>query len=287
MSSIESLSASQPQSVGPLQGQPEPIPAERLFDYIVCGIDNSERSREAARQAACLLAPDGSLHLRAVVDAAKSVRAESVVPSDPEGVVESLRLALAETVAEVRPSSSQLSKGCPATTLLHLLQEEQATLVALGAPHRGRAAGIVTGSVATVLLHEAPCSVLLARAPRSQRGSPERLVVGVDGSSQAAAAAAVARALRARFGAWLFSVAALGGKPIDQEQVGRQHRGVIFDARAPVDALLAAAESADLLVVGNRGLHGLRALGSVSERTAHLAPCSVLVVRGVEEDPSS
>jgi nucleotide-binding universal stress UspA family protein len=36
---------------------------------------------------------------------------------------------------------------------------------------------------------------------------------------------------------------------------------------------------ADLLVVGSRGLDGFRALGSVSERVAHEASCSVLVVR--------
>lgn len=34
-----------------------------------------------------------------------------------------------------------------------------------------------------------------------------------------------------------------------------------------------------LIVLGSRGLHGIRALGSVSERVAHRAPCSVLVVR--------
>jgi nucleotide-binding universal stress UspA family protein len=43
--------------------------------------------------------------------------------------------------------------------------------------------------------------------------------------------------------------------------------------------LLGAVEPSDLLVVGSRGLHGIRALGSVSERVAHKAPCSVLVVR--------
>jgi nucleotide-binding universal stress UspA family protein len=48
----------------------------------------------------------------------------------------------------------------------------------------------------------------------------------------------------------------------------------------PVDVLIAAAEGADLVVLGNRGLHGLAALGSVSERVAHHAPCSILVVRG-------
>jgi nucleotide-binding universal stress UspA family protein len=48
---------------------------------------------------------------------------------------------------------------------------------------------------------------------------------------------------------------------------------------APVPALVEAAACADLLVVGSRGLHGLRALGSVSERVAYQAGCSVLVVR--------
>jgi nucleotide-binding universal stress UspA family protein len=49
------------------------------------------------------------------------------------------------------------------------------------------------------------------------------------------------------------------------------------DGRAPVEALTSLGP--DLLVVGNRGLQGLRSLGSVSERVAHEAACSVLVVR--------
>jgi nucleotide-binding universal stress UspA family protein len=40
-----------------------------------------------------------------------------------------------------------------------------------------------------------------------------------------------------------------------------------------------AAGRADLVVVGSRGLRGLRALGSVSERVADGASCSTLVVR--------
>ena len=47
----------------------------------------------------------------------------------------------------------------------------------------------------------------------------------------------------------------------------------------PATALVAAAADADLLVVGSRGLHGFNALGSVSERVAHNARCSVLIVR--------
>jgi nucleotide-binding universal stress UspA family protein len=47
----------------------------------------------------------------------------------------------------------------------------------------------------------------------------------------------------------------------------------------PADALLAMAEEveADLIVVGNRGMTGMRRylLGSVADRVAHHAPCSV------------
>lgn len=41
----------------------------------------------------------------------------------------------------------------------------------------------------------------------------------------------------------------------------------------------ACRQVAHLAVVGSRGLHGVKALGSVSERVAHDAACSVLVVR--------
>jgi nucleotide-binding universal stress UspA family protein len=51
------------------------------------------------------------------------------------------------------------------------------------------------------------------------------------------------------------------------------------DAHAAVAALRDASREADLLVVGTRGLRGLAAVGSVSERVGHHAPCSVLVVK--------
>ena len=50
------------------------------------------------------------------------------------------------------------------------------------------------------------------------------------------------------------------------------------DDRDPVDALVAAGADSDIVVVGSRGLHGIRSLGSVSERAAHKSPSSVLVV---------
>ena len=60
-----------------------------------------------------------------------------------------------------------------------------------------------------------------------------------------------------------------------------------LDDRRPVEALVerAAEANADLLVVGSRGVHGMAALGSVSERVAHRAGCSVLVIREKDVKP--
>ena len=49
----------------------------------------------------------------------------------------------------------------------------------------------------------------------------------------------------------------------------------------PADALLEIAEreGADLIVVGNRGMHGVsRVLGSVPNKVSHRAQCHVLIV---------
>ena len=66
----------------------------------------------------------------------------------------------------------------------------------------------------------------------------------------------------------------LGVTPIREMAMGRPER-----------ALVAAAEreAVDLMVVGHRGIRGVRrVLGSVSEHVSHHAPCSVLVVRDAD-----
>ncbi len=49
----------------------------------------------------------------------------------------------------------------------------------------------------------------------------------------------------------------------------------------PADALIAVAREVDaeMIIVGNKGMHGARrVLGSVPDKVAHHAPCSVLIV---------
>jgi nucleotide-binding universal stress UspA family protein len=56
-------------------------------------------------------------------------------------------------------------------------------------------------------------------------------------------------------------------------------RGLLVEGAA-AEALLDAARTADLLVVGSRGLGGFRSLllGSISQQVAHHAPCPVVIV---------
>jgi hypothetical protein len=61
---------------------------------------------------------------------------------------------------------------------------------------------------------------------------------------------------------------ATGGKLVDLEPVWELTPYFVRDPGRPVETLVGLAATFDLLVVGSRGLHGVAALGSVSERVA-------------------
>ena len=115
---------------------------------------------------------------------------------------------------------------------------------------------------------------------RGRARIPQRIVVGVDGSPESEVAYGAARDLAERFGSHLRAIVDQGGKAVDLDLVRRiTSDGFRETMREPVRALVGASGVVDLVVIGSRGLHGLKALGSVSERVAHQAECSVLVVR--------
>ena len=131
-------------------------------------------------------------------------------------------------------------------------------------------------SVATRVLHNAPCSILLAR--RRSDLLPARIVVGTDGSAHATRAVHVAAELAQRLGVELRCVCARHDETGDLGDLPPCTEIVV--GRGAASALAAECSPDDLLVVGSGGRRGVRALGSTSERVAHEAPCSVLVVRG-------
>jgi nucleotide-binding universal stress UspA family protein len=147
------------------------------------------------------------------------------------------------------------------------------------------------------------------------------IVVGTDGSAHAQIAVDQAIALAAAFGSELHIVHAVHYRPRDPAAMDAAARAlqesnrdfdegdvVTADALAnanalgangqihapngdPADVLIAIAEAqaADLLVVGNRGMSGLRrfTLGNVPGRIAHRCPCNLLIVETVGQGEDS
>jgi nucleotide-binding universal stress UspA family protein len=249
-----------------------------IFERILCGVDGTQESLVAVRQAARLRDPDGRVELAAVADIAKAAHAGVAAPHAADLLQREAEEALAEARALAPSASEKLLNGDPVAVLLREAEAEQATLVALGSHGRGRAAGMLLGTVAARMLRDAPCSVLIARAARDLESWPQAVVVGVDGSAESAAAFSVARSVADRFGARLRAVASTRDQ-LDHEAARVIAPELDEQPGRAVEVLAATSDSADLLVVGSRGLHGLKALGSVSERVAYEARSSVVVVR--------
>ena len=161
----------------------------------------------------------------------------------------------------------------------------------VGSHSGSRAAGIMLGSVASTLAHEAPVPVLVARRPRPEAPFPVRLLVASDGSEGSAAATRLAAGIARRHGSSVVQIhvdaagggrrhrmaveaaelmRATGSEPVILSELGNPQERIVEEARM---------EPASLVVLGSRGLRGVRALGSVSERVVHEVPCSVLVAR--------
>jgi nucleotide-binding universal stress UspA family protein len=250
------------------------------FSRVLVGVDGSEAGFEACRQAARLADPEAPIEAVAVVNLADAVW----TGYNASRVTEQLRRE-AETALEHAArligerAHTRFVDGTETAALLHETDRAAATLIAVGSHGHRRVTEILIGGVAGELLHRAPCSVLVARPSTDAEAFPRSIVAGLDGSAAAEHALDAAEHVAGRLRVPLRVITAGQGTSVELDAVRRRSPSVEeIDAR-PVEALVTASHGADLVVVGSRGLHGVRALGSVSERVAHQASCSVLVVR--------
>ena len=289
---------------------------------VVVGIDGGSGSGPVLRQAA-----DEARRRRA------ELRVVSVWSYPPLSTEE--RLATTSTMVgdEVRalteqqvaraigcPATSDLlvevcvRRGAPAPTLM--AASEGADLLVVGRRDPSALRRLVLGSVADQCIRHAPTAVMVVPPPEDQgTPTPGRVLVGIDGSPDAARALDWALAEAQRRGGHVTALHC-GEEPLTgtlelpipppdraawEEQARRRLRcwtasavppeGVRIHRCArigdPTRTLVAESAGAEVLVLGSRGLGGFRRLllGSVAHHAAHLASCPVVVLPH-EPDPA-
>jgi nucleotide-binding universal stress UspA family protein len=258
------------------------------FASILCGVDGSRPSLEAARQAAVLAGPDSALTYTALTWE-QGTGATAVATLSHKRAHECLcRVRDVARELGAAPEIVDYDAQHPADRLAELAGNYD--LLVVGIHGHSRAGGILIGSTATALLHRSAIPVLVARPPAGDIGFPDRILVANDGSELADAAAAVAAKLAVRQGATVGLVSAYdhGGTPKSLSDVAAKVwmatglEPVRLGTDGPPHHVVTTAArefGATLIVTGSRGMSGVRAVRSVSERIAHAAPCSVLVLR--------
>jgi nucleotide-binding universal stress UspA family protein len=215
-------------------------------------------------------------------------------------------VARARTTAADVPVTGEVITGSPGTVLLHCART--AALVVIGDRGLGGVGSLLIGSVGVQLAHHAACPVLVARGDVD---ASRPVVVGVDGSPANTAAIGYAFEAASLLGvplvavhAWSQPVSTGPGDMLplvyDPAQLAAEEDVVLALALAgwqerypdvvvhrrlvhlrPRTALIEVSRTAQLVVVGARGLGGFAGmlLGSVSQAVLHHAVCPVVIVR--------
>jgi nucleotide-binding universal stress UspA family protein len=257
---------------------------------ILCGVDGTRTSYEAVRQAASLAGPQGRLTLLTVtaVTGSGAGRSASLAPSRARrSLAYAHRLAAAAGV----PAAIEIDDHSPVADVL-LEHARSHGVLAIGPPSMSRVAHLLVGGTATSAAHRLLASVLIARRPPAGSGFGERIMVASDAREYSDELVEFAVSLaRQRDASLMLLHVAHGASSHHPTRIASQvnrvtstlgdHAHVRIEPGRPLEVIVrtAASDRCSLLVMSSRSVGGLRALGSVSERVVHDAPCSVLVVR--------
>ena len=255
------------------------------FKSILCGVEGNPASTEAAKQAIALaIGGEGEIHFTAVYTSFE------LGPDYHKDTLEGSLTEAAALAGEAgAAASTQLREARYAIDVL-LPESEEHDLLVLGTHGRSRATGIVFGSTASEAAHGTEQPLLIAREAPGREPFPKDILLASDGSPGSWPAVRAAMELAAVFGSRLGVVHVEDGKHDDESVLDAQLTKIEKatgaapevmrpDGSAPKEIVEAArARGSSLIVAGRRGLRGVKALGSVSERVVSGVDCSVLLV---------
>ena len=239
---------------------------------------------------------------------------------EPTRVEKEARRVLDEELKNIenvggKVTGSHLSVGNAAQEIVNLAEELKVGLIAVGSQGRSRIKRALMGSVSDSVVRHAHCPVFVVRL--KPLIFPARILVATDGSEEATLAAKVASELAYRSYSELHLVSVantdssyyVAHEPGLAETLQQRAQDVLDDQvkkiaqsggevagkhvrvsqRHPADGIVRVAEEtgADLVVMGSRGLGGIRRalMGSVSDSVVRHAQCPVLV--GRKEEPQT
>jgi nucleotide-binding universal stress UspA family protein len=264
--------------------------ASPAFADILCAIDCSRASFEGARQAS-VLASDGARLCFVCVASSRGVGlAEQTTITDGRADTALARAVELAKDAGAQASAELVHDPKPADALLR--EAAGYDLLVVGSHGLSRRAGILLGSVASTAAHRGSTPVLIARRPPYDDRFPRKLLVASDGSPGSMGAAEIVARIAGRHDSSVLLVHATDDEDADHRHALAEQTAFLQDATGteptvvtssedPYRLIVALAdrEQVSLIVIGSRGLGGIKALGSVSERVAHEAHCSVLIAR--------
>jgi nucleotide-binding universal stress UspA family protein len=279
---------------------------------ILLATDGSEDAELAATTAVGLARSTASeLHVVHSWRTVPSVHFDALVRQEMEREAQAILDAqvkqiegLGGTVAQAR-----LNEGGAAEEIVALAEEIRVGLIAVGSRGRGRIRRLLMGSVSDAVARHARCPVIVVRWKPVV--FPAKILLATDGSEEATLALQTAADLSEKTGSELH-VVHIGEVPLvyhperhgyriqyerdekeARELLETQVAGIKATAatvaqehlrmgRADEEVVVLAEElGADLIVMGSRGLGGVKRalMGSVSDSVVRHAHCPVLVVR--------
>ena len=232
--------------------------------------------------------------------AAKSAREAKESPSEIVGEnLENLERASQRLIShfpEWKTETLSL-KGSPAREVIRQAKEWNADLIVVGSHGRTESRRFALGSVSQKIVNEAACSVRVVRGQNWKSGSPNRLLIGLDGSAGASAAVEkVARRMwimgsevrlvvacdeSARKSKWLGEYLENIRKTLERAELAVTE---LIEEGDPKQIIVASAEEwgADCIFLGANdagSLNEFHLLGSVSTAVVVRAHCTVEIVR--------